>query len=322
MTLSVVVPGKNNPAAWWCRCVDSLLRAGADEIICVDDGSEKGLECPYCYDDNVRVRILRSKDGRGTSAARNAGIELATCDYITFADSDDEVLPETYSCCKSAISLRATDVVVYGVRVIWPNEGLQKTDTFEKLEFFDQMEPPQVRILHEKNLFNYPWNKIYRREFLEKHNLRFNPDVLPSEDFVFNVECLRSCPSCCFVPYAGYVYYRRQGTQVARYNSNLSHSIRLQSAVAKEYKALHHGAGVLLKGWGELTNSDFEYEEWRNVWLPGSPYSLKARWKMKPGLPFVRMLVFMFVRKYMYPRSLRRFNLRRTFPNVCEWHEK
>lgn len=320
MTVSVIVPGFNNPAAWWERCVRSLLAAGADEVICVDDGSDVALKFPSTLSD-PRILSVFLPENRGLSEARNAGIEVASGDYVTFVDSDDEVLPETFSKCREAIARSDADVAVYGVKVIWTDEGLQKTDSFEMFEHFERLQPEQVRFLDEKKLFNYSCNKVYRKSFLEEHRLRFDKEGMPCEDFIFNVNCLRAGASYCFVPFAGYVYYRRQGTLVARYNQCLGRGVRLQSAVARSYKAEHPGSEKALEGWGELSPDLLDWEDWRNAWLPGTPYSLLSRWKMKPGLPFIRMLVFMFVRRYFYVRSLRRMNLRRNFPNAVDCHE-
>lgn len=91
LSISVVIP-THNRAETLARALRSVLSQTrqADEVIVVDDGSidntkqlvlEQFPEVIYCYQKN-----------RGVSAARNKGIELATCSWIAFLDSDDQWL--------------------------------------------------------------------------------------------------------------------------------------------------------------------------------------------------------------------------------------
>lgn len=91
--ISVVVP-IYNVENFLVRCVDSIINQTYKnlEIILVDDGSPD--RCPEMCDKyrekDSRVRVLHKKNG-GLSDARNAGIDVATGDYIMFVDSDDYI---------------------------------------------------------------------------------------------------------------------------------------------------------------------------------------------------------------------------------------
>lgn len=73
-------------------CVDSVLNQSYRnlEVILVDDGSPD--DCPAICDEyakkDKRIRVIHQKNA-GLSAARNAGIDISTGDYLTFLDSDD-----------------------------------------------------------------------------------------------------------------------------------------------------------------------------------------------------------------------------------------
>lgn len=78
--------------AYLRECVNSIIRQTYKdiEIILVDDGSPDG--CPALCDqlatEDNRIKVLHKPNG-GLSDARNAGLKIATGDYIVFMDSDD-----------------------------------------------------------------------------------------------------------------------------------------------------------------------------------------------------------------------------------------
>ncbi len=93
MTISVVIPAYNS-AEHVGRAVDSVLgqSLAVDEIIVVDDGStDSTADVVAGFGD--KVKYIR-QDNAGAGAARNAGIEAATSEWIAFLDSDDEWLSE------------------------------------------------------------------------------------------------------------------------------------------------------------------------------------------------------------------------------------
>ena len=98
MKISVIVP-VYNCAPYVERCIRSILEQTYSnlEIICVDDGSSddsgKILDVLACED--ARIRVIHQKN-TGASAARNAGIDVATGELITFVDSDDAIEPDMY----------------------------------------------------------------------------------------------------------------------------------------------------------------------------------------------------------------------------------
>ena len=93
MTISVVIPAYN-AETYIARSIDSVLNQArpVDEIIVVDDGSaDATAEIIKRYGEKVRYI---HQPNAGVSAARNAGIQAATGDWIAFLDADDEWLPE------------------------------------------------------------------------------------------------------------------------------------------------------------------------------------------------------------------------------------
>ncbi|MCM3906005.1 MAG: glycosyltransferase family 2 protein [Pyrinomonadaceae bacterium] len=92
--LSVVIPTWNR-ARLVCEAVESALsqRIGQVEVIVVDDGSTDDTANVLTRNFGSRISLLRLPSRRGVSAARNAGVRLATGELLAFLDSDDLWLP-------------------------------------------------------------------------------------------------------------------------------------------------------------------------------------------------------------------------------------
>ena len=102
--LSVIIP-VYKVENYLRECVDSVLSQTYStlEVILVDDGSPDN--CPAICDDyarrDARVRVIHQSN-QGLSAARNAGIEVATGDFIAFVDSDDYISPTYFEAAMQA----------------------------------------------------------------------------------------------------------------------------------------------------------------------------------------------------------------------------
>lgn len=81
------------------RCVESILSQtyGNIELVLVDDGSPDASPamCDSWAKRDWRVRVIHKKNN-GASSARNAGLDMASGEYIGFVDADDFVEPDMY----------------------------------------------------------------------------------------------------------------------------------------------------------------------------------------------------------------------------------
>jgi len=99
MKLTVIIPVYRAEATL-DHCVESVVRQQVPEmeILLVDDGSTD--KCPQKGDEwaqkDKRIRVIHKENG-GLSDARNAALDIATGDYITFVDADDWISPDTYA---------------------------------------------------------------------------------------------------------------------------------------------------------------------------------------------------------------------------------
>ena len=92
--ISVIVPVYNR-AHLIARPINSLLtQTFLDfEVLVVDDGSKDDLATALKAFPDERIRLLTHPVNRGVNAARNTGLAHATGAWVTFLDSDDELVP-------------------------------------------------------------------------------------------------------------------------------------------------------------------------------------------------------------------------------------
>ena len=163
-TISVIVPAYN-VAQYLPQCVDSILSQDYEdlEVILIDDGSTdaSGEICDRYGASDSRVRVIHQKNG-GAAAAKNAGLRLATGDYLTFADSDDYLEPEAYGFLMKTLQESGAVAVQGSFREIYRNRAEEQRISDEILEGYDYL------LRFPKDLScALLWTKLYRRELFD-----------------------------------------------------------------------------------------------------------------------------------------------------------
>lgn len=190
--VSVIIP-IYNAYRWIDRGMENILSQSLQdiEIWLVDDGStdKSIIKCEQWTKQDERVHIIRKKNG-GAGSARNAGIEAANGHYIYFFDIDDLAKPSLLEYCTSKMDDLRVDYMMFGFNMIEAEyaknilvcdhkEYIIKSNSALRNIFVDEM------VLC-KGSNGFPWNKMYRRSFLNKHNLRFENQRI-QQDEVFNL---------------------------------------------------------------------------------------------------------------------------------------
>ncbi len=111
MNVSVIIPA-HNAENCLAQSLDSVLQqtVAPHEIIVIDDGSTDGTaSVARSYGDRI---IYLEQVNAGPSAARNAGLHIATGDLIAFLDSDDYWRPEFLERCTGFLEAHPEAVAV------------------------------------------------------------------------------------------------------------------------------------------------------------------------------------------------------------------
>ena len=163
------------------------------EIILVDDGSTDGTGTliDNLSKEDTRIRVIHKQNG-GVSSARNAGLDIASGEFIYFCDVDDDLNPTLIEQSTALMQEHSIDMLIFGFNVIYangsaPNEIVQFEDLLIKSnnELKDLVVSKLLDILPCGN--GFLWNKFYRRELIERYHFRFE-DLLLQQDEVFNMQ--------------------------------------------------------------------------------------------------------------------------------------
>lgn len=188
--VSVILP-VYNVKKYLHQCMDSILGQTLKEIeiICVDDGSTDGsTEILKEYEKkDSRVRAFY-RENRGAGAARNYGMAQAKGKYFSFLDSDDFFEPDMLELAYEKAEEYETDIVLFRAdEYLTEEKHFQETPWTLLMPELPHYEPFNRRHMTEnifKVVVGWAWDKLFSREFVEKHHLTFQ-EQRTSNDLLF-----------------------------------------------------------------------------------------------------------------------------------------
>lgn len=166
------------------RCIMAQTLSNI-EILIVDDGSQdKSVDIIRQYlEKDSRIKLIQCAHN-GAAIARNIGIAHAQGEYLSFLDADDifdaQMLEKTYRTAKENDS----DIVVFQYRELDCATGHIKhhRESCKQVVANNNVFSTGLAILSEAS--PTPWNKLFRRTFIEKYQLRFQ-NLASCNDFAF-----------------------------------------------------------------------------------------------------------------------------------------
>ena len=285
--LSIVVP-VYNVERFLPRCLDSLLRQGLQEgtweVVCVNDGStDRSAEvlATYAEAHPDEFRIL-TQENQGVAAARNAGLEVARGEWITFVDSDDYVVDGGFRYvldhfCEGTGG-RKPDMVTYWMKTMNPyqlahHKAEEDVPTGKLLfegdgaDFFNRAET------------NWVTNRLLRRRFLLDHQLRFQP-LFMGEDVLLLFHIALCHPHVVQTSCNIYRYMQDNTISYVRSSANLVPKLQAMLHRMDLYDAYMAGPNpILARGVSKHLESLVPFYVTRTLWTRFS----RADWEMWMG---------------------------------------
>lgn len=221
--ISVIVP-VYKVERYLPRCIESILKQTYTnfELILVDDGTpdRSGMICDRYAEKDSRIRVIHKENG-GVSTARNAGIDAAKGEWITFVDADDWVSNDYIEALVTPLLQGQYDLSVGSIEV----RGISKTSKplkSESLDIINDSDERRIAFLCRHEFYG-PWIKLYSSEIIKKNNVYFVVGMKYGEDLVFVLEYLKYCKKICALEKIIY-YYNRLNTNAATFSYAQSES--------------------------------------------------------------------------------------------------
>ena len=208
--ISVIVP-IYKVETYLDKCIQSIVdQTHPDlEIILVDDGSPD--TCPKMCDDwaakDSRIQVVHKENG-GLSDARNAGLAVATGEYISFIDSDDWIEPDFLQTLLDALQGKDADIADCATRLVDEDGNslsIRGVGQDETLGTIDAL----VRLVKEDRIFQTVWNKLYRRSVIG--DILFEKGKYNEDDY-FSYQVFDRAKKVAILSKPMYNYLQRAGS--------------------------------------------------------------------------------------------------------------
>lgn len=206
--ISVIIPVYNG-GKHIINCLNSLEKQTHTnmEIILINDGSTDDTEeiiKKYSAKTCLTIQYF-SQSNHGQAYTRNFGTGQATGEYIAYIDSDDYLDPDYLLKLYETAETYRSDVVNSGYRVV-KEDGTVLSEV-NVSPFSDVSEFGRAGIF-------VVWSKLYRREFLQKHQIRF-PEGKLYEDVPFSIAAKFQGKNVKSISYIGYNYVQHENSTMS-----------------------------------------------------------------------------------------------------------
>ena len=215
--ISIIIPVYNGEC-FIHNAIQNILDQTYDnfEIILVNDGSlDRSLE--ICESEKVRnpdlITVVNKANG-GIASARNAGIERATGEYITFMDQDDSLAQNAFLEVVQAFQEFHTDIVIFEYQkkfssIIKPGYSRFPTKKVvsrevAKKDFFSDI------------FFGFVWGATFSSKILYDNNIRFNENYHVIDDIDFFYSALSAANKILYLPLVLYTWVQRNESESHR----------------------------------------------------------------------------------------------------------
>ncbi len=218
--VSIIIP-TYNASKRITKTLETIINQDYEniEIILVDDVStDNTVEVcqKFLENSNRKFQVLKRTVNGRQSAARNTGMKAATGKYIMFSDHDDLAEKNFVSTmCKEA-EVKHADVVFCGFKHYDEQTNTYREEPVMLTKTYSQPQDYIIKVWAAGKIsFHSMWNAIFRKSFLNEHNLHFTERCYFEEDTEFMLKALTVSSCTSFVRECLYThtYFKEQQTQ-------------------------------------------------------------------------------------------------------------
>lgn len=227
------------------RCVSSLMAQTYEniEIILVDDGSPdtSGMIIDEISKKDTRIKVIHKTNG-GVSSARNAGISIASGEYVMFVDGDDyvdKIYVEYF-----------VDLIRKNNSVVGMNYSNFRDDTHSRTNQKGTSTISSAKAIEDiylGRIFVAVWNKIYNLRYIKEKEIAFNEEIWYGEGLLFNIKILKDVDMVAVGMLD--VYHQVQNPDSAMRNFNLESNYCGLRSMQLQRKEIGNMPASVIKAW-------------------------------------------------------------------------
>ena len=238
---SIIIPVFNTDLDALNRSIDSARKQEPPfEIIVIDDGSHEAIAkfLDAHYGHTPSITIVHKKNG-GVSSARNEGLSIAQGAYVSFLDADDSLEPSFLNEARRLIKETKADIVLGGIAY----ERLTGDIEVAQMQHYDNHSGYRVitgeeikcliASLFDKSALNTiglnsamyvsSCAALFSRSTIT--NIRFDEDIVISEDRLFNWKAFNKADAICLASRIWYRYYQNESSSSMRVRLNAAEEL-------------------------------------------------------------------------------------------------
>lgn len=201
------------------RCLYSVIRQTHADIecvliddVCTDRSMSLCEKIISAYDGPIKFKTIHSQVKQGPSGGRNIGTGAASGEYIYYLDSDDEITDDCIEKLYKMTLMYPDAEIVYGG--IFSERNAEYYDMSKYAGFCNVVDNTWFRKEFLKLKGGLPtvvWNKLIRKDFLQKHNISFEPGII-HEDELWMFQVVKCLQNACFISDITYRHYSVPGS--------------------------------------------------------------------------------------------------------------
>ena len=235
-TLTIIVPVYNGEKSLK-RCVESILAQDYKdfEALLIDDGSKDDsykIMSEFAKEDERIIPI--HKENGGVSSTRNLGLEKARGKYIQFIDVDDWLPFDSAKLMVRAMEENKADMVIGDFYRVVDDKISKKGSIREGGMITRNLFADKMMITPADFYYGALWNKLYRKEIIDKYKIRMDENISYCEDTIFNLEYLLHANLIYVLKSPVYYYVKTEGSLVEQ-NLNIENTVRMKTSVIRYY---------------------------------------------------------------------------------------
>lgn len=246
--ISIIVPVYKIPRIILSQCVNSILNQSYEnfELILIDDESpdEAGKICDEYALQDKRIKVIHQSN-QGVSVARNNGIKSATGKWITFIDADDWVEKDFLSRFLEMAEESDAEILMSACFINYANKEVKNPFFRDTQLVVSGVKKDRIILeylcskIHSDNVaftdIGSPWAKFYKRDFLIRNNLLFNPKLIRMQDNIFNLYAIEKANKIYYKEKFLYHYRKSTISGFSRYTPQIVTYYNLVFKYISEY---------------------------------------------------------------------------------------